>query len=835
MKAVLALALIAAAAAVAPPRIELDLSAMTNAYKLKRNIYRSHDLGYKQPTGRKVLSRQDWTEKCPAGRSTNHVNCPFPSAKAYDHQDKIVSVTTRVKLVDLDGTSMNLRVRQVNFARRSTYLFRYDAHDRAGNRAEQVIFALILDDTVAPKIAMCNGVAETVEAASKWKLCGTSKAYDNIDGRVGLSYSITYMRTNTRLCRKCRYSVAVTKITTLVKGKFLVTLHSNDRAGVYGRNSKNNCASINKAVFVRDTRPPYIDVHGAEPTVHECSRKYRDAHATATDLLDTVALGKFIKVTPSSNVRGAKVGNYKVRYNARDAAGNRARTQTRNVRVRDTTKPSLRLKGKSQVVHYAGRKFFDAGVVCKDTCDFRLRPVRMRWSRPWNDKKLGDYNRYYTCCDVSKNCRTIKRKFTIIDDSQPIITIMGNQIETYEASRDVEYTDKGATCHDYVDGVLSHAVEVSGQVVNMRIPGRYVIRYDCQDLSGNQAEPMNRTVIIQDTICPKITLKGKSQLFVEAGFPYRDAGAIATDTLDGDITRKVWTDGDTVDTGSAFYSRRSCREIKKAYKGAKTGFYYITVYVARARKFTRLPVWCDMTSTTGFTYYAVVCGKRVRPYTKYQQGDCAKYGLRMAIFSSAAAKARAFAKFHDKKAKKHSMYFPAKRSTTDYYLCSTNDAYVRKFNSPNKSKIGIDESPLGSGRRIHHNQISRAEAGKYVIFYHVSDKALNKECKTIKRTVTVKDTLPPVITLHLKKRLIHVSNYKQKGWGGQKNPAGFRGQNPFLSRKYKPSVTIPNRFMAEEAQTSSVNGWVIGAVASAVSGLALLANTLRKTDVAVPV
>ena len=41
--------------------------------------------------------------------------------------------------------------------------------------------------------------------------------------------------------------------------------------------------------------------------------------------------------------------------------------------------------------------------------------------------------------------------------------------------------------------------------------------------------------------------------------------------------------------------------------------------------------------------------------------------------------------------------------------------------------------------------------------------------------------------------------------------------------------------MAEQAQTSSVNGWVIGAVASAVSGLALLANTLRKTDAAVSV
>ena len=34
--------------------------------------------------------------------------------------------------------------------------------------------------------------------------------------------------------------------------------------------------------------------------------------------------------------------------------------------------------------------------------------------------------------------------------------------------------------------------------------------------------------------------------------------------------------------------------------------------------------------------------------------------------------------------------------------------------------------------------------------------------------------------------------------------------------------------MAEETATTSVNGWVMGAVASAVSGLALLGYSLRK-------
>ena len=92
-----------------------------------------------------------------------------------------------------------------------------------------------------------------------------------------------------------------------------------------------------------------------------------------------------------------------------------------------------------------------------------------------------------------------------------------------QASNTVEYTDFGAQCHDYVDGVLSHAVEVSGQVVNMRVPGTYVIQYDCADLSGNAAVSVTREVFVEDTLKPTLTLEteksqGPDILFVEAGF-----------------------------------------------------------------------------------------------------------------------------------------------------------------------------------------------------------------------------------------------------------------------------------------------------------------------------
>merc|ERR1711865_449188 len=51
-----------------------------------------------------------------------------------------------------------------------------------------------------------------------------------------------------------------------------------------------------------------------------------------------------------------------------------------------------------------------------------------------------------------------------------------------------------------------------------KIPGTYLIHYDCQDLSGNRAETSIRTVIIYDTTAPTISMGGSAENYVEAGF-----------------------------------------------------------------------------------------------------------------------------------------------------------------------------------------------------------------------------------------------------------------------------------------------------------------------------
>jgi len=738
MKVVCLIACLALAAAAPQIRLQINHGA-GKAYKLKSPIVRDHDL----VTG--VKSRQDWTQKCAAGKKTNEKNCPFPVAAAHDHHDSSVPVSTRVFQIDqlYNGPKGSTKagaheVKAVDFTRRGTYLFKYDAKDRQGNHAEQVVFGLILDDSKAPAISLCNGNQETVEAASNWKLCSTTEAIDNLDGATPQKWSVWYK--GKRVVNKGTYTRARAAISTRLVGKWEVQIDTHDYAGVYGHDGANNKATAKKSIFIKDTKKPWIHRIGAVPAIFEChdSKTYRDEGATCADLLDG-DLTKKIKTV--NTVTSAKVSSSTVTYDCKDKAGNKAVTKSRAVSIVDTTKPAIALKGDREVVHYSGKKFTDAWVTQSDICDKKLAKASAKWNKPFNDKKVGTYIRTYTATDASGNTNAVRRTFTIVDNTKPVLTLRGKDVQTLEATRDSEYVDRGAKCHDYVDGVLSHAVEVSGKVVNMRIPGTYKITYSCQDLSGNEAKKIHRNIVVRDTTCPKVKVNGAGLNYVEAGFPYMDAGATATDSLDGDLTKLVTSDGDTVDTAQVFYARRSCKEIKDYFPAAKSGEYFIT-----PKDSHRTLVWCHM--ARGATVFPCKKCKRVVPYAK-GHGSCKDKGMFMAKYSSAMMKI-AQRKFKGMKV--------TKGASTDSYFCSTNDAHV-EYNDHKKAA----KRPK-----------MRAEAGKFVINFHVQDRAGNKECRVAKRTVIVKESLPPVVSLKL---------------------------------------------MAESA---SVNGWMIGAIASAVAGVALL-------------
>ena len=65
-------------------------------------------------------------------------------------------------------------------------------------------------------------------------------------------------------------------------------------------------------------------------------------------------------------------------------------------------------------------------------------------------------------------------------------------------------------------------------------PGIYTLTYDYTDAAGNAAAQVTRTITVEDTTIPVITLNGDTNITHEAGDVYTDAGAVWNDIVDGE-------------------------------------------------------------------------------------------------------------------------------------------------------------------------------------------------------------------------------------------------------------------------------------------------------------
>ena len=126
-----------------------------------------------------------------------------------------------------------------------------------------------------------------------------------------------------------------------------------------------------------------------------------------------------------------------------------------------------------------------------------------------------------------------------------MITLVGNDPQLVPFLG--PYVDAGATALDDVDGDISGQI-VTVNPVDVNTAGDYTVTYDVSDLTGNPADQVTRTVTVlpSDTTAPVITVLGNDPATSLLGDAYVDAGATATDDVDGDISGSVTNDSVTV-------------------------------------------------------------------------------------------------------------------------------------------------------------------------------------------------------------------------------------------------------------------------------------------------
>jgi hypothetical protein len=288
---------------------------------------------------------------CIAGDPRNIKDCKLPSAQAYDHHDGGLEVTKTTHLVNVNVKAGQRgsgkcegkdQEEKINWDRRSEYIIKYNAQDKSGNSAEEIFFSLVLDDPIAPIIksiasrtieSSWTGNAKTLHSKigerRYWTMPPPS-ARDNIDGPVVATVSRTRVFDSKKL------------------GRYSVVLTSSDKAACYGKKHQNNKATKVVWITVKDTLKPWIERRGASSLTWECAIRYTDAGAKCYDRHDSTSTNglalapiRHSVVNPATTSKSPAA--FHVVYNCKDSQGLAASTVSRHVTVVDTTKPNLKI------------------------------------------------------------------------------------------------------------------------------------------------------------------------------------------------------------------------------------------------------------------------------------------------------------------------------------------------------------------------------------------------------------------------------------------------------------------------------------------------------------
>ena len=112
----------------------------------------------------------------------------------------------------------------------------------------------------------------------------------------------------------------------------------------------------------------------------------------------------------------------------------------------------------------------------------------------------------YNVTDANGNAAVeVTRTVNVQDTTAPVITLTGDATVNVEVGS--SYMDALATATDNYDIGLTSSIVTSGEL-NLSIVGTYTITYNVTDANGNAAVEVTRTVIVQDTTAPVITLTG---------------------------------------------------------------------------------------------------------------------------------------------------------------------------------------------------------------------------------------------------------------------------------------------------------------------------------------
>ncbi len=630
------------------------------------------------------------------------------------------SGATALDAVDGDVTADIVTVNPVDISTPGTYLVTYDVTDSAGNAATQLTRLVIVVDTTDPVITVNGNSPETAEAGQPYIDAGAS-AYDFPDGDLTASI------------------VTVNNVNTAVIGSYTVTYDVTDSSG-------NPAVQQVRTVNVVDSTAPVITLNGSNPQIVEAPSAYTELGATASDSFDGDISASI--VIDASAVDTTTPGSYVVTYNVSDGAGNAATQVTRTVIVADTTAPVITLTGANPQTLEVNTAYTELGATANDSLDGDLTASIVIDTTALDPTTVGSYTVTYNVNDAAGNAATqVTRTVNVVDTTPPVITLTGANPQVIEALN--AYTELGATASDNLDGDLSASIVIDASAVDTSTPGSYVVTYDVMDAAGNAATQVTRTVTVQDTTAPAITLNGANPQIIEAPTAYTELGATASDTVDGDISASIVIDASAVDTttpGSYVVTYdvidaagNAATQVTRTVTVQDTTAPVITLTGANPQVIEAPTAYIELGATASDTLDGDVSASIVIDASAVNTSVPGSYVVSYDVVDAAGNAATQVTRT------------VTVQDTTPPVITLTgtnpqnivlNDPYVEQGATASDSLDG----DVSASIVIDASAVDTNTQGSYPVTYDVMDAAGNPATQVV-RTVIVGDTTPPVITL----------------------------------------------------------------------------------------
>ena len=125
---------------------------------------------------------------------------------------------------------------------------------------------------------------------------------------------------------------------------------------------------------------------------------------------------------------------------------------------------------------------------------------------------------------------------TMVDTQAPSLSLLGESLQQLECGVG-SYSEAGYTASDLCAGSLAGHAAITG-AVNTAAVGTYGLTYRVTDGAGLEATA-TRTVKVNDTLAPVLSLVGAPSMQVECGGSFSNPGATAVDACSGPLTAAI--------------------------------------------------------------------------------------------------------------------------------------------------------------------------------------------------------------------------------------------------------------------------------------------------------